>query len=248
MLTPQVRESCLSLRVACLGISFVAMSCDATKLQDPESIAIADVITLEPEKATSIADGHSRLRVIAKLGRQTPERTDVVFRTSAGQFVGADGANVRSVTIKSGAREAAATYIADVRAGLVTISGAVGTIVSTRDVTLTPALPVEIVLVPTKTAAKASGTEAIDFRATVFAATPQAQVSRGTRVDFIAVDSANLIDVPEMRGAVVLEGDRVTTVTHSLTSRNTRTIRVTANVTDGAKTVSSNSVYVSFTP
>jgi hypothetical protein len=233
-------------------VTLLAIVCGGCNLTDPSGATPADVVSIHVDSLTLSADGVSRTHVLASLSESTPDNTDVTFRVTAGQFIGADGSLGKSVVIKSGARQAVATYIADTRAGAVTLTAAVGNVVVDATISLIAAAPSEILLVPTRTSAKANGTDAVDLKASLFIADPQRIVSRGTRVDFVAVDSASGIEVSEMRGAVVLEGDRTVQVTHTITSRTSRTVYVTASVTSsavgGSKTIKSNQVTLSFVP
>jgi len=230
-------------------VVFAALAaCSVTNLVDPRSVSARDVLTVHPDSTVLGADGVSRTRVTAKLGVDTPDGVDVAFRASGGQFLGADGNATRSVTVKAAGRQAVATYVADTRAAPVTLSASIGTVMVDTIIALRAAPPSEILLVPGKRTAKATGADAIELRATLFAADPARVVSRGTRVDFIAVDSASGVELSELRGAAILEGDRVTEVKHLLTSREVRTVRVTASVTNAQTTTTSNPVFIAFVP
>jgi hypothetical protein len=223
-------------------------ACDLFSLQDPTAVTTASVVTIAPAESTLVADGVAQMRVSANLGTDTPDNVDVIFKTSAGQFVSGDGSLAKTVTVKGGARKAVATYIADNRAEPATLSVTIGTVTADSTIRLTPALPAQILLVPSKTTAKASGSDPIDLKASLLLATSTGLVSRGTRVDFVVTDSATGTELTDLRGLQVLDGVGTFQVTNTITSSVARVAAVVASVTDGSTTIPSKKVYVTFVP
>jgi hypothetical protein len=224
------------------------VSCSPFRMDDPTAIVPTDVLTIAADSQALNADGDSRTGVVVRLGRFTPDNVDVLFKATAGSFVASDGSSSTSVTVKGGARQAQAIYLAGNRAGTVTVSASIGTVTVQSNLMLRPSLPATILLTPSKTSAKGDGSGVIDFKATLLSAGPPKVVSQGTRIEFVALDSATSVEIPDAHAIAIFDGSASSQVAYSISSRVARTIKVMATAGDSSSQVKSNPVYVVFTP
>jgi hypothetical protein len=214
------------------------------RLDDPQALRADNVFTLSPDSTTLQADSLDQTRVVASLHGDTPTNASVTFSAGLGQFVGAPRGTPGSLTVEASAGAATAVYLSASRAGVATITASIGSVTQSVTITLTPSRPTSISLAAIPSRAKGDGTQAVTLTATLLRPDTAGVISRGTRVDFIALDSLG-VEIPEMRGAVTFDGSSINILDH-ITSTFAGMVTVRASVGEGA--VSSNPALVTFTP
>lgn len=139
-------------------IVFATSGC---KLEDPsEGINIDDVITLEVQKETLLADGVDNMVVKAKLGPQSDDNKEITFSTTNGNFKGSDGDKPMEFAITSSNKEAETIIITgtDVDENVI-IYASVGDFTNSYSIQFERAYPEQMTIKANKLSIKTDGND-----------------------------------------------------------------------------------------
>ncbi|MCB0706975.1 MAG: hypothetical protein KDC34_16785 [Saprospiraceae bacterium] len=162
----------------------LAASINACDLQDPAvGVDVSQIISLEAEKLTLLADGLDRATLTATLGTLADANQEITFFTEDGKFAEADSGDPKMVTLVASGKSAEATLISSTTvAEEVIVNARVTNFVAPLKVTYERAYPQDLTVVADK---QTVGTDRIDFaEVTIQLFRNSGSPSNNARIDF----------------------------------------------------------------
>lgn len=239
----------LSTRRLAAVLTCVLVLLPACTLEDPGNLSPDKIIDIQPESrfrrspGTLKANGVDRLTIKAILKDDTPEGSDITFRTDAGTFAGVppvttSSNNPQELTVKAAGRQASVTLISSTQVVEATVSASVGDFTASTMILFIRVDPVRLTLESNTTRLMADGNDTATLTATLIPPQENGEesgtVSELTRIIFTAEIEGTNTTVETLRREA--QSDAMGQATTTLVGRQKGLIRITATV-DGLSDV-----------
>lgn len=230
------------------GFLFYSAGCKYTKLDDPGSLIIGDVLSIKPGSNQVKANGVDKVKITATLEGDTPDGKEVVFKTDTGTFASIPGtegtsSSQQQIEIKAVNKQAEVFLVSSIEVKNANISASVENFTVFTIIEFVRVFPVRIYLTSNVTVAKANGQDTATLTAALIPPENKGTVSKGARVLFDAIDLNTGAAVPQLHREAL--SDKNGKATAQFTCQQPGRMQITCKI-EGASDIDHNAVIVNF--